>query len=144
MGHTKSVSNTHIQRIKSILQIRSFINYSLGGKVVSNEEIKRMLDAKRKGINIKDEKNKSENYTECSQCKTKNPEKAVFCVNCGSKLEKNLIIKCPSCGTENTVVAKFCVGCGEKLNQNPIDKIWQNQAKYSTSREFNWRRCRIS
>ena len=89
--------------------------------MVSNEEIKRMLDAKRKGINIKDEKNKSENYTECTQCKTKNPEKAVFCVNCGSKLEKNLVIKCPSCGTENTVVAKFCVGCGEKLNQKPVD-----------------------
>ena len=35
---------------------QSFINYSLGGKVVSNEEIKRMLEAKRKGINIENEK----------------------------------------------------------------------------------------
>lgn len=80
-----------------------------------------MLEAKRKGINIKDEKDRSENYKVCTQCKTKNPEKAIFCVNCGIKLEKNLIIKCPSCGTENTVVAKFCVGCGEKLNQKTDD-----------------------
>ena len=89
--------------------------------MVSNEEIKRMLEAKRKGINIKDEKDISENDKICTQCKTKNPEKAIFCVNCGRKLEKNLVIKCPSCGSENTVVAKFCVGCGEKLNQKTID-----------------------
>ena len=89
--------------------------------MVSNEEIKRMLEAKRKGINIKDEKNISENYKVCSHCKTKNPEKAIFCVNCGSKFDENMNIKCPSCGTENNAVAKFCVGCGEKLNQKTID-----------------------
>jgi ribosomal protein L40E len=85
--------------------------------VVSNEEIKRMLEAKRRGINIEDNQNKSEDYNVCPQCKTKNPEKAIFCVNCGSKLDKNLNIKCPSCGDENTANAKFCVGCGKKLDQ---------------------------
>jgi membrane protease subunit (stomatin/prohibitin family) len=88
--------------------------------VVSNEEIKRMLDAKRKGIKIEDEQSKSETYKICPQCKTKNPEKAIFCVNCGCKMDKNINIKCPSCGTENTNIAKFCVGCGEKLNQKTI------------------------
>lgn len=88
--------------------------------MVSNEEIKRMLEAKRKGINIKDYKNKSENYKVCSQCETKNPENAIFCVNCGNKLDKNLNIKCPSCGTENNTNAKFCVGCGKNLNQKTI------------------------
>ena len=89
--------------------------------MVSNEEIKRMLEAKRKGIIIEDDQNKSGNYKDCPQCKTKNPEKAIFCVNCGCKLDTNLNIKCPSCGTDNTAVAKFCVGCGEKLNQKTID-----------------------
>jgi ribosomal protein L40E len=56
--------------------------------VVSNEEIKRMLDAKRKGISIKNEKIKSENYKICTHCKTKNPEKALFCVGCGERLDK--------------------------------------------------------
>jgi len=85
--------------------------------VVSNEEIKRMLEAKRRGINIEDDQNKSDHYKVCPQCKTKNPEKAIFCVNCGSKLDKNLNTKCPSCGTKNTANAKFCVGCGKKLDQ---------------------------
>jgi len=85
--------------------------------VVSNEEIKRMLEAKRIGINIENKKIKSENFKVCPHCKTKNPGKALFCVNCGKKLEKNLMIKCPSCNTENIEKAKFCVKCGEPLNQ---------------------------
>lgn len=85
--------------------------------MVSNEEIKRMLEAKRKGINIEDNQDNSEQYIVCSQCKTKNPGKAIYCVTCGSKLDRNLNIKCTSCGTENTANAKFCVGCGKKLNQ---------------------------
>ena len=85
--------------------------------MVSNEEIKRMLEAKRKGINIENEKIKSKNYKVCPNCKSKNPEKALFCVNCGNKLEKDLMIKCPSCNTENAENAKFCVKCGKPLNQ---------------------------
>ena len=89
--------------------------------MVSNEEIKRMLEAKRRGVNIENDQNKPEHYIICSQCKTKNPEKAIFCVNCGCKLDKNLNIKCPSCGTENTINAKFCVGCGKKLEQQTTE-----------------------
>ena len=85
--------------------------------MVSNEEIKRMLEAKRRGIDIKTEKIKSENFKVCPHCKTKNPEKALFCVHCGKKLEKNLMVKCPSCDTDNLEDAKFCVGCGETLNK---------------------------
>ena len=89
--------------------------------MVSNEEIKRMLDAKRRGVNIEHDQNKPDHYTICSQCRTKNPEKAIYCVNCGCKLDKNLNIKCPACGTENTINAKFCVGCGKKLEQKPTE-----------------------
>ena len=85
--------------------------------MVTNEEIKQMLDAKRKGIDIKKDKIKSENYKICPHCKTKNPEKALFCVHCGRKLDKNLDIQCPSCGIKNAKTAKFCVGCGETLNK---------------------------
>jgi len=91
--------------------------------VVSNEEIKRMLEAKRKGIDIKTEKIKSENIKVCPNCKTKNPEKAFFCVNCGKKLEKNLMVNCPSCDTENLEDAKFCVGCGEALNKEKPEVV---------------------
>ena len=98
--------------------------------MVSNEEIKRMLDAKRHGVNIEHDQNKLEHYTICSQCKTKNPEKAIYCVNCGYKLDKNLSIKCPVCGTENTINAKFCVGCGKKLDQKP-DKLEALKVKHN-------------
>ncbi len=82
-----------------------------------------MLEAKRMGINIENEKIKSENFKVCPHCKTKNPEKALFCVNCGKKLEKNLMIKCPSCNAENAENAKFCVECGEPLNQAKSNKL---------------------
>jgi hypothetical protein len=83
--------------------------------MVSNEEIKRMLEAKRMGVDIKKEKIKSDNYKVCPHCKTHNPEKALFCVKCGRKLDKNLKVICPSCLTKNEKNAKFCVGCGESL-----------------------------
>jgi ribosomal protein L40E len=91
--------------------------------VVSNEEIKRMLEARRRGVDIKREKKESENFKICPHCKTKNPEKAVFCVNCGKKLDKKLKVTCPSCGTENQEDAKFCVGCGENLKKDIKEEV---------------------
>lgn len=88
--------------------------------MVSNNEIKRMLDAKRRGINIDNVKTPSEKNKICSKCKSKNPEKALFCVNCGNKLDQNLEIKCPSCGKENLNNAKYCVGCGERLSKEKV------------------------
>ncbi len=82
-----------------------------------------MLEAKRKGVDIKREKKESENYKICPHCKTKNPEKAVFCVNCGKKLDKKLNVTCPSCGTENQEDAKFCVGCGENLKKDNTEEV---------------------
>jgi predicted amidophosphoribosyltransferase len=95
--------------------------------VVTNEEIRQMLDAKRKGIDIKNDKIKSENYKICPHCKTKNPEKALFCVHCGRKLDKNLEIQCPSCGIKNAKTAKFCVGCGQALKEEESKEILETK-----------------
>ncbi len=85
--------------------------------MVSNEEIKQMLEAKRRGIDLKKDKLNGENFKICPSCKAKNHKKALFCVKCGHKLNK--IIKnnkvCPSCNAENLSEAKFCTNCGEKL-----------------------------
>jgi len=85
--------------------------------VVTNEEIRQMLDAKRKGINIEYDKIKSIYNKICPHCKNKNPEKALFCVHCGRKFDKNLQIPCQSCGLKNATTATFCVGCGEILEK---------------------------
>jgi class 3 adenylate cyclase/ribosomal protein L40E len=48
---------------------------------------------------------------DCLQCQAKNPGDAVFCENCGSRLE----IACPNCGGANRLGAKFCKKCGQPL-----------------------------
>jgi class 3 adenylate cyclase/tetratricopeptide (TPR) repeat protein len=48
---------------------------------------------------------------DCVQCQAQNPTDAVFCENCGSRLE----VGCPSCGRANRLGAKFCTGCGQQL-----------------------------
>jgi len=48
---------------------------------------------------------------ECLQCEAQNPGDAVFCENCGSRLE----VVCPNCGGANRLGAKFCKKCGQRL-----------------------------
>lgn len=92
--------------------------------MVSNEEIKRMLDAKRRGVDVEkikvgQDKIKvgQDKFKICPHCKTRNPEKTIFCENCGKKLEDIQTNKCPSCNQVNPVDAKFCVNCGHSLKK---------------------------
>lgn len=97
----------------------------MGIIMVSNEEIKRRLELRRRGINP-DELN-NENEVTCSRCQTVNLKNAKFCIGCGNELNKlpssELKINevksdsavCPNCGTENKRDSKFCIGCGSSL-----------------------------
>jgi len=49
----------------------------------------------------------------CPPCQHENPGDAVFCQECGTRLEA----ACPSCGTPNQLGAKFCKKCGQRLRQ---------------------------
>ena len=51
----------------------------------------------------------------CSNCGTENPDRARFCMSCGSALPA----ACPSCGAENPPAAKFCIECGGALSGAP-------------------------
>jgi predicted ATPase/class 3 adenylate cyclase/ribosomal protein L40E len=52
------------------------------------------------------------NILVCAHCGFQNPEKAKFCVECGTKVE----IRCQNCGKENPPTHKFCFECGGKLS----------------------------
>jgi class 3 adenylate cyclase/tetratricopeptide (TPR) repeat protein len=47
----------------------------------------------------------------CSRCQHENPADAVFCQECGTRLE----VGCPGCGTANQLGAKFCKKCGQPV-----------------------------
>ncbi len=56
--------------------------------MVSSDEIKRRLEAKRKGIEYQEHVGKEPSTAkECPSCHTSNPSTAKFCVGCGKKLE---------------------------------------------------------
>jgi class 3 adenylate cyclase len=48
----------------------------------------------------------------CPKCRTENLSDAVFCAECGSKLE----LQCPACASVNSAGSKFCRKCGERLS----------------------------
>ena len=51
----------------------------------------------------------------CPRCQREHPADAVFCQECGSRLEE----ACPGCGTANRLDAKFCKKCGQPVTTAP-------------------------
>ena len=49
----------------------------------------------------------------CQQCHSENSFTAIFCDQCGARLET----ACPKCGEPNRQGAKFCRNCGQLINQ---------------------------
>jgi class 3 adenylate cyclase/tetratricopeptide (TPR) repeat protein len=47
----------------------------------------------------------------CPQCQTQNRDQALFCDECGARLET----ACPNCGEANRRTAKFCTNCGQTI-----------------------------
>jgi len=48
----------------------------------------------------------------CPQCQSQNRAEALFCDECGARLE----MACPHCGETNRRTAKFCRNCGQAIN----------------------------
>ncbi|NYB52989.1 MAG: zinc ribbon domain-containing protein [Methanobacteriaceae archaeon] len=115
--------------------------------MVSSDEIRRRLEAKRRGETLHEEKKVEMHTFNCPECQTANLPKAKFCVGCGKPLpkeetpgvqpvqsstktqqaspspvtesEEGADYKvCPSCNQKNKLNAKFCIICGHKFEEN--------------------------
>lgn len=99
--------------------------------MVSSDEIRRRLEAKRQGVDPYAEKKPEQATVNCPECNTPNPTNAKFCVGCGSTLVKEEITAtkpetqkmgdhkvCPSCNQKNKLDAKFCIVCGHKFEES--------------------------
>lgn len=53
----------------------------------------------------------------CPNCNNENPEGAIFCKSCGSKLSQNIV--CPVCGKECSEKMHYCPSCGSSLDGSP-------------------------
>jgi len=57
----------------------------------------------------------------CNECSTENKDDALYCANCGEKLEAPETAehgkKCPECGFDNPAEGKFCARCGNELRR---------------------------
>ena len=51
---------------------------------------------------------------QCYNCKTENPEQAVFCKHCGRRLDGMAL--CPACGKPTPQDGEFCINCGSNRN----------------------------
>jgi len=72
--------------------------------MVSSEEIRRRLEAKRRGETFSEVKKTppSASTKTCPECKTSNPESAKFCVGCGAPLAREVTPTTPSEGSPAT------------------------------------------
>jgi len=131
--------------------------------MVTSEEIKRRLEAKRRGVKPSSEGKESSFGNTCPHCETKNPQKAKFCVGCGEMLKESSVNLhtetvrnvssgesttpqevslsskpseykiCPDCKQKNKLDVKFCVICGNKFDSSSITK--ENVANSSAAQE---------
>jgi hypothetical protein len=68
-----------------------------------------------------------EHTVTCQACGHQNSEKAEFCENCGTKLNRQQV-RCGICGLPNDKDAKFCHSCGARLIQQiPIASEYRTQ-----------------
>ena len=72
-----------------------------------------MGQAMMQAMNNQNNVQKEEPTVVCPNCNEKLPLKAKFCLNCGTKLNKEVF--CIECGEKNPSNAKFCSNCGHKF-----------------------------
>ena len=79
---------------------------------------------------------------ECKACGTVNKDDAIFCKQCGVRLDGKKI--CKSCGAENDLDAKFCNKCGVLITDDvtTAKKVVDTNQEISSddAKQSNWKR----
>ena len=78
---------------------------------------------------------------ECKLCGTVNTDDAIFCKQCGVRLDGKK--SCTFCNAENDLDAKFCNKCGAEFNatvSSATVKNHSNEKALHESKPFNWKR----
>jgi ribosomal protein L40E len=99
--------------------------------MVSSDEIRRRLEAKKRGADPYAENAPGQAGVICPKCNTSNTPGAKFCVGCGSSMVVEEVVSpqpethkmgdskiCPSCNQKNKADAKFCIVCGHKFEES--------------------------
>ncbi|OPX59294.1 MAG: Double zinc ribbon [Methanobacterium sp. PtaB.Bin024] len=99
--------------------------------MVSSDEIRRRLEAKKRGADPYAENAPGQAGVICPKCNTSNTPGAKFCVGCGSSMVVEEVESpqpethkmgdskiCPSCNQKNKADAKFCIVCGHKFEES--------------------------
>lgn len=68
----------------------------------------------------------------CTYCNHENAEDAVFCTECGKKIETTEKKTCSKCGAEISNDALFCTSCGERIHSG-IRRVDNGGTHYQTS-----------
>jgi len=84
----------------------------------------------------------------CSECGKLNAEDAMFCTECGAKLngDKSNSYSCPHCGYKTTADAHFCPNCGQAIamrnfarKKKKSAKKWQPSSRRALKQNDNQR-----
>jgi ribosomal protein L40E len=67
---------------------------------------------------------------QCASCKAENPERAKFCLECGTQLSHRRT----ACGAELPGKAKFCLECGKPVRSGPVSPA-PDPRSYTPGRE---------
>lgn len=51
---------------------------------------------------------------QCNYCKAENADDAVYCGNCGKRIDGK--IQCPNCGEYSDPTETFCMKCGTRID----------------------------
>ena len=74
-----------------------------------------MKDSLENNMNGAVQNSQSQSVLTCSNCNSKIPEGAKFCMSCGIKVETRKAMFCPECGVQLQPDAKFCMSCGIRI-----------------------------